>query len=248
MDGDTGADEDADATVDADAGFEAHLRVGGVTVDGEDAALLRAVDEHRSLNAAAGALGRSYSRAHRRVTDLEEALGPLVERRRGGVEGGGSRLTDGARALLARFDRLQAALAGTADVAETVLEGTVRERTGDLAEVETPAGPVRALLADRDGPTGEGARVQVTLRADAVTLHAPASAPPATDTSARNRFEGRVERVVPGDGIARVAVDVGTATPLWVLVTAESLEKLDLAPGREVVATVKATATHATPL
>jgi len=223
-----------------DAGFEAHLRVGEVTVDRRDAALLRAVAEEGSLSAAAGSLGRSYSRAHARIGDLEAELGPLVERRRGGADGGGSRLTDRARELLARFDRLAAALDGTAAVERLVVDGEVRERAGEVVTVETPVGVLRALaLTDDD-------RVQVSVRADAVTLHAPEDAPPVDETSARNRFSGTVTGVDEGEATASVAVDVGVDDPLVVTVTTESLRRLALAPGSDVVASFKATATRAT--
>lgn len=224
-----------------DAGFEVHLRVGDVTVDRRDVALLRAVSEHGSLNAAADALGRSYSRAHARLTDLEAETGPLVERRRGGPDGGGSRLTASARELLARFDRLAAALDGTATTERLVLDGTVTERDGEVVTVETPAGDVRALaLTDED-------RVQVSFRADAVTLHPPTAAPDESGTSARNRFHGTVASVDRSDATATVAVDVGVSTPLVVRVTTESLDRLDLTERTEVVASFKATATRATP-
>jgi molybdate transport system regulatory protein len=224
-----------------DAGFEAHLRVGEVVFDGEDAALLRAVDEHRSLNAAADALGRSYSRAHARVTDLEAAAGPLVERRRGGSGGGGSELTANARDLLARFTRLQAALDGTASTEEVVLEGTVVDREGELVTVATPAGRVRALLFE------DADEVQVTFRADAVTLHTPDSVPPAVGTSARNRFRGTVTAVDESEAIAYVTVSVTPDFQLRVLVTRRSLKTLALERNADVVATFKATATRATP-
>lgn len=223
-----------------DAAVEPHLRVGDATVDARDAALLRAVAEHGSLNAAADALDRSYSRAHSRVADLEDALGPLVERERGGPGGGGSRLTDDARDLLARFDRLAAALDGTATTERLVLDGRVVDREGEIAVVDTPAGRVRALaLTDAD-------RVQVSFRADAVTLHAPTGAPGSDQTSARNRFEGRVASVDRAEATAGVAVDVGVETPLVVRVTTDSLDRLGLAPGDAVVASFKATATRAT--
>ncbi|WP_415381642.1 TOBE domain-containing protein [Halosimplex sp. TS25] len=223
-----------------DAGFEAHLRVGGETFDGRDAALLRAVAEHGSLNAAASALGRSYSRAHARVGELEGAAGPLVERERGGSEGGGSRLTDDARQLLAQFERLQAALEGTATTERLVLDGCVTERDGDLATVETAAGVVRALaLTDAED-------VQVSFRSDAVTLHDPESAPEGAETSARNRFTGEVRDVDGGDGTALVRIDVGASDPLAVRVTETSLDALGLRPGKPVVASFKATATRAT--
>ena len=223
-----------------DAGYEAHLRVGSVTVDGRDTALLRAVADQGSLNAAADALGRSYSRAHSRLGDLEEALGPLVDRERGGPDGGGSRLTDEGRALLARFDRLAAALDGTATTERLVLDGTVLSREGQVVVVETPAGRVRALaLTDDD-------RVQVSFRADAVTLHRPSGAPEGDETSARNRFEGTVTGVDRAEAVAGVTVDVGAESPLVVRVTTDSLDRLGVEAGDAVVASFKATATRAT--
>jgi molybdate transport system regulatory protein len=250
-----------------DAGFEAHLRAGEVEFDASDAALLRAVDEEGSLNRAADALGRSYSRAHQRLTALEDALGPLVARQRGGSGGGGSRLTDEARDLLARFERLRAEFTGTAEVEETVLAGEVLARDGELATVETPAGRVRALAppvesgtddpaadesAPRESETGESPdtdpeTVQVAVRADAVTLHAPDDAPAATATSARNRFSGTVAAIDAGEAVARLLVDVDAETTLAALVTMSSVEKLNLTEGSAVVASFKATATRASP-
>lgn len=224
-----------------DAGFDARLREDGVTFGADDAALLRAIDEAGSLNAAADDLGRSYARAHERLVDLEGAFGDLVERRRGGAGGGGSRLTDEAAALLARFDRLTSAFSGTAAVEETVLDGEVIEREGELAVVETAAGRVRALA-----PEDAGA-VQVTVRADAVTLHPPAEAPPSGGTSARNRFAGTVTDLDRGTAVARVAVDIGAESPLAALLTVDSADRLSLTAGTRVVATTKATATRATP-
>ena len=133
------------------------------------------------------------------------------------------------------------------------------DRTGDLADVETGAGRVRARLVEPAGrpassadgrvrPPSPGERVQVSLRADAVTLHDPAVAPPGDDTSARNRFEGTVAGVDRGGGIAEVIVDVGADTGLAALLTAESVDRLDLGPGDAVVVSFKATATRATPV
>jgi molybdate transport system regulatory protein len=232
--------EDSGEPPDPDPAFEARLHAGGVEFGDRDAALLRAVAEEGSLNAAAGALGRSYSRAHQRLVDLEGAFGPLVERTRGGAGGGGSTLTDGARALLARYDRLRAEFTGVAEAAETVVEGRVVERMGELAVVETEVGRVRALTP----PDAEA--VQVALRADAVTLHAPEDAPPAGGTSARNRLEGVVRTVEAGEAVATVTVDAG-AVDLAALVTVESIGRLGLAPGVPVVVTFKATATRAVP-
>lgn len=224
-----------------DAGFEARLRAEGVSFEAADATLLRAVDEHRSLNAAAETLGRSFSRAHRRIKDLEQALGPLVERQRGGVDGGGSELTDNARDLLARFERLRTAYAGTAAVEETVLLGTVINDDAELATVETAAGTVRALISE------PAEQVQVILRADAITLHAPDDVPSTAGMSARNRFHGTITEIDCGESIARIAIDVGAANPLAALITRDTLSEFAIAAGDTVVVSFKATATHTTP-
>jgi molybdate transport system regulatory protein len=234
-----------------DAGFEAHLRADGVEFDAADAELLRTIDSEGSLNRAADALGRSYSRAHQRLTELEEAVGPLVARQRGGSGGGGSELTDEARGLLARFQRLRAEFTGTAEVEETVLPGRVVAREGELATVETDAGRVRALASETasaaNGDAEAAEEVQVAVRADTVTLHDPADAPAEVATSARNRFEGRVTAVAEAEAVARVTVDVGAAESLVAIVTTSSVEKLDMEAGTPVVASFKATATRASP-
>jgi molybdate transport system regulatory protein len=230
--------------VDPDGIPDAAVRIeyDGVVFEARDAALLRAVDEHGSLNAAATALGRSFAHAQRRVVELESAFGSLVERQRGGAGGGGSRLTDGARDLLARFDRLRAEFAGVADATLSVFAGEVRGRDGELATVDVEPGRVLALV-----PTdvAVGTRVDVSVRADAVTVELPEEAPAPDATSARNRFEGRVAEVVRGEAIGRVAVDVGVETPLWALLTTDSLDRMGLAEGDEVIVSFKATATRA---
>ena len=221
-----------------DASFDTRLAANGETLDDRDVALLEAIDREGSLNRAAEDLGRSYARAQRRVVELEEAFDSLVERTRGGAGGGGSRLTDEARDLLARFERMQAAATGVAEAEETVLYGTVIDREGELATVQTDAGTVRALVpADAQG-------VEISIRSDAVTLTAPDATPEPAGTSARNRFVGTVQEVAAGKSIARVRVDVGVDKPLAALVTLASVEKLDLDEGDPVVASFKATATR----
>lgn len=231
-----------------DAGVDAQLRADGLAFTAGDAELLRTVGERGSVSGASDALGRSRARALDRIERLEKAFGPLVERRRGGSSGGGSELTDAAETLLARFDRLRATLAGTANVEECVIAGRVTERDGELGVVATAAGDLRARLVDPDDDAlGVGASVEVIVRSDAVTLHACDDAPDAGATSARNRFEGTVRSVERGTAIGRASVDVGTADPLMALLTHESLDRLALRPGAAVVASFKATATRALP-
>ncbi|MFC6963489.1 TOBE domain-containing protein [Halocatena marina] len=225
-----------------DAGFEARLRAKGVSFEKADAALLRAVEEQQSLNAAADSLNRSFSRAHKRIKTLEQALGPLVERQRGGVDGGGSELTANAHDLLTRFERLRTAYAGTAAVEETVLSGVVIDHKAELATVKTAAGTVRALI------TEPADRVQVVLRADAITLHTPDDVPSTAGMSARNRFHGTATEIDRGESIARVVVDIGAKTPVTTLITRDTLVEFDLEAGNNVIISFKATATRTTPV
>ena len=226
---------------DMDAGGDPYIEVDGATVDERDVEALRGIDEHGSMYRAAEELGRSYARIQRRVTELEEAVGPLVVSERGGAGGGGSTLTPNARELLARFDRLRAEFSGLARAEESVVSGRVVDRGKRLGTVETPAGRVRALVP------AEADAVQVGVRSDAVSLLAPDDAPQPAGTSARNRFEGTVAALAREGDLARVAVDVGGETVLRALITGDSVDRLALAEGDTVVASFKATATRAAP-
>ncbi|WP_254763453.1 TOBE domain-containing protein [Natrinema marinum] len=222
--------------------FDPYLRIDDVAVDRSDVAMLRAIDDRGSLSGAADALERSYPRLQQRVVELEAAIGPLVERTRGGADGGGSSLTGAARDLLARFDRLVAAYEGVARVDETVLSGPVVARDGELATVETAVGEVLAVVP------ADASTASVTIRSDAVSLHAPADAPRAEGTSVRNQFSGTVSWLEAGDAVARVGVTLESASngderaELVALVTRRSVDALGLDPGRSIVASVKATA------
>ncbi|SDF21173.1 molybdate transport system regulatory protein [Halorubrum xinjiangense] len=233
----------------------------GVEFDGRDAALLRAVDAAGSVAGAAAALGRSRARALSRIEALEDAYGTLVERRRGGEGGGGSRLAASGRNLLDRYDRLQAVLAATAAVPETVLDGTVTAVDGELAAVDTAVGELSGLHggsgggeADDPGVDRErvavGDAVQVRIGADAVTVNDAASAVDPDATSARNRLDGRVSAIDSGETVStvRIAVRAGDGgdadVEVAALITAESVERLGLAPGDPVSIRWKATATR----
>ena len=242
----------------------AALIEGDAEFDGRDAALLRAVHEAGSVAGAAAELGRSRARALSRIEALEASFGRLVERRRGGSGGGGSRLTEAGRGLLDRYDRLQTVLAATASVPETVLDGTVASVDGELADVDTAVGTVRGLCGgtgkagdgrggdgasrDRDasdehGRVGVGDAVQVRIGADAVTIYRGDVGVDPDATSARNRLRGEVVDVDAGETVSTVRVEVGE-TAFRALVTAESASRLDLEPGDDVAIRWKATATR----
>jgi molybdate transport system regulatory protein len=230
---------DADQNSGTDGQGAAALVRNGVEFDERDRALLREIDRTGSVAAASSNLGRSRPRDLDRIETLASAFGELVERRRGGSGGGGSQLTDTGEQLVARYERLQVALTATAQVPETVLDGTVAELSGELAEVDTAVGPVRGL---HDGVT-VGDRVQVRIGADSVTLLAPGSDPEPDATSARNRLVGTVAGIDRGETVLTVHTAVGE-TEFRALVTDNSAHRLDLCETREVVLTWKATATR----
>ena len=221
-------------------GFEPHLAVDGVTVTGRDVEMLRAIDRCGSMHRAAEELGRSYGHLQPRVVELEEAVGPLTTREKGGRGGGGTELTDDARELIRRFERLRVELSGVATVVESVIPGTVVDHYGELATVETPAGELTARV-----PEG-ASEVEIAVRSDAVVLMAPDSLA-REHTSLRNRLRGTVADVRREGTVATVTVAVDGGVEIASVITAESLERLGLAAGSEVVAAFKTTAARATP-
>lgn len=79
-------------------------------------ALLEAVDATGSLAGAAERLDVPYRTAWHKVKEIEERLGVrLLLTESGGADGGGSRLTDEAKDLIARFRRVTV---GVADLVE----------------------------------------------------------------------------------------------------------------------------------
>lgn len=230
------SDSDSEGT---DGQGAAALVSNGVEFDRRDRALLREIERTGSVARASSNLGRSRPRDLSRIETLEDAFGELVERQRGGSGGGGSQLTSNAEDLLARYERLQAALTATAQVPETVLRGTVTEISGELAEVDSSVGHVRGL---HDG-VAVGDSVQARIGADAITLLDPGSDPEPDSTSARNRLDGSITDIDRGETVLTVEVTAGGAA-FRALVTDSSAEKLGLADGRDVVLTWKATATR----
>ncbi|OPX93219.1 MAG: Bacterial regulatory helix-turn-helix protein, lysR family [Syntrophorhabdus sp. PtaU1.Bin002] len=87
----------------------------GKVFDEKCFAILQAVEETGSLNKAAQEMNLPYCSVFRIVRRGEEKLGfTLLERRRGGSRGGGSRLTPKAKEFMARYKSFND------DVSETV--------------------------------------------------------------------------------------------------------------------------------
>lgn len=238
-------------------GYQAELSIDGITIDRRDIEMLEAIDQHGSMHAAADALGRSYARLQGRVVELEDSLGDLTERRRGGKGGGGTELTSTALEVRQQFDRHQTELDGVARATESVFAGTVRERTGTLGTVDTAVGPMVALVPD--GAT----TVQIGVRSDVVVLADPEESPERGVTSFRNQFTGTVSSIESSDGVARVVLELErTRAPaadsdrlvestdellLETLITEESADSLEIVVGKTLRASFKATAARAIP-
>lgn len=93
---------------------------GKLTFGPGKADLLDLIGQHGSISAAARAMGMSYRRAWLLVDEMNQTFrNPLVERLRGGPQGGGAHLTDDGKAALRCFRDIEAATlaAGADDIA-----------------------------------------------------------------------------------------------------------------------------------
>lgn len=222
-------------------GFEPHLVIDDTTITARDIDMLRTIHQSGSMHKAADRLGRSYPHLQRRVVELEEAIGPLTQRIRGGEDGGGTRLTADATALIRKFERLRTELTGVATVPESIIRGSVRSRDGDLVTVQTPAGDILARGPEHDG------EVEIAVRADTVVLLNLGS-PSQVHTSLRNQLTGTVTAIDKDDSVALVTVQVAPDQTIDSVVTNGSVDRLALTEGSRVVAAFKTTAARATPV
>ncbi len=121
--------------------------------------------------------------------------------------------------------------------AENVIPGRVRradDADGPERVVEFTSGGL-VLHAVSDVPEGEAHAV---IRADEIAL-----SPERRASSMRNQLEARVVELAPSGVITRVTVEAA-GVELVSAITTRSAEDLGLAPGREIVAALKATAVH----
>jgi len=119
---------------------------------------------------------------------------------------------------------------------ETVVPGRVLGGEGELVAVSV--GRSRLVGLGDQLPAGV-TDVLVSIRAEDVLLVNTGSAP---IVSARNRLSSTVTAVMPEGATVRVELDCGF--PLTALLTRQAVAELQLAPGREVVALVKAPSVH----
>jgi molybdopterin-binding protein len=123
------------------------------------------------------------------------------------------------------------------------------------------ARPIRAATPDwTDAAQGQFAEHPLAFDTGSLTLYALGDAVPgkahavlraedvmlsieAIASSVRNQFRGRVVEIVAAGALSKVTVNV-SGTPIIAAVTTRAVQELGLEPGREVVASFKATAIH----
>lgn len=232
-------------------------------------ALLQRIAETGSIANAAKAMGISFKAAWDAVDQMNNlAERPIVVRRRGGKDGGGTALTDYGRELLAAFQEAEAehrrlvqamsARIGNFELfhqwvrriamktsARNQLWGRVAEvRRGAVngeVELEVPGiGPVVASItnASIDALGLAPGKEACAVIKASSVLLAAADPPPRT--SARNVFRGTVTRFVDGAVNGEVTLDVGDGKTITAIVTNASIQALGLAAGAPACALVKA--------
>jgi len=146
--------------------------------------LLVRVKNEGSLHGAAQSMRMAYSKAWRIVRDAEEHLGiDILDRKVGGVAGGGSVLTPEGEELVRRFGALQDDLRGE-------LSRLFAERFGDLWQAVPlccqPRGEVRAAtLAGATDATDDETRTAIPASAQGTrAAETPATSPVAVSESA----------------------------------------------------------------
>jgi tungstate transport system ATP-binding protein len=118
---------------------------------------------------------------------------------------------------------------------ETIIPGKVIESHEGVAVVKS-----NGFILEGMGDMLAGREVFLCLRPEDVTLWTADSTNPRS--SARNNLHGKVASLQPQGALVRVVVDCGF--PLVSLITRASSVLLKLKPGKDIVASFKATAVH----
>jgi tungstate transport system ATP-binding protein len=116
--------------------------------------------------------------------------------------------------------------------AETILSGRVQESNGSTFSVAVADTKIQAV-----GDVLPGDQVILCIRPENITLSATPE-----NTSARNQFRGKIERIIPAGFFDKIQLDCGF--PLTAFITHLALDELSLQENKEVYASFKATAIH----
>lgn len=227
--------------------------------------LLRRIDETGSITHAAKAIGMSYKAAWDAVNAMNNLSGhPLVARSAGGKGGGGTRLTEEGRALVANFALIQAEHRHFLQTLGAKLaHGGEHYRLLQRINMKTSArnqlyGRISAIrrgavndIVELVVAGGDTLSAQIThesterlgLRADdevVALIKAPWVIVGAADAgcrlSADNRLTGHVIKLTPGAVNTEVVLQLKGSNTLSAVVTNESASQLELREGQPLAA------------
>lgn len=115
-----------------------------------------------------------------------------------------------------------------------VLEGIIESKEGELSIVK-----IGSLYIQTLGDFQVGDRVKIFIRPEEIFISAEMQ-----KTSARNNFEGRVEKILNRGILSKVSVSIESGFTLDVLVTRKSFEEMALKAGDRVFVSFKVTSIH----
>jgi len=126
---------------------------------------------------------------------------------------------------------------------ETVIAGRVVESQAGQVTIQADGLQIEAI-----GELNVGREVYACLRPEDITLLPCGSADgsdPSPRSSARNRVQGSIQRLVPQGPLVKVIIDCGF--PLVALITRASAHEMELVEGCRVFASFKASVVHLIP-
>jgi molybdate transport system regulatory protein len=223
--------------------------------------LLEAIAREGSISGAARAVGISYKAAWDAVSAMNNLFGrPLVEAQVGGRRGGGARLSEAGRRVIAGFERIEGGLARAMRALEPELEETGIVTTSLVWGFMMRTSARNALRGTIVSIREDGISAEVALEvAEGTTLYAVvtrdslcelgllpgheaialikapfviiARAEDAPRTSARNQIAGTVVRLHQGGINTELTLDIGGGKTLTAVITSQSAEALRLEVG-----------------
>ena len=121
---------------------------------------------------------------------------------------------------------------------DTILKGVIKENDQGHAKIAVGDTIFEALTSALPGP-----EVSLFIRPEEVILTKPEGAP--SLTSARNRINGTITKMVPVGPFIRVIL--GGNVPITAFITRKSCTEMGFSVGMQVVAGIKATAIFVLP-
>jgi len=229
--------------------------------------LLRAIGETGSISAAAKEVGISYKTAWDRVDAINNMTAePVVVRAAGGVQGGGTSLTEYGKEIVRGFVAMQREheaflrqlsrkVNSLADIADFMTGGTlktsVRNQFRGIVsqiipgtvnnEVHIRISENRELVAIVSEESCQALGLEPDVRVIALVEASAIILSPDLNisVSARNRISGRIKRIIPGAVNCEVVLDIGDSKSLSLSMTNADAEQLQLKENDEAAALFK---------